>query len=1730
MIHKTTKTILRTFAFALALCATTSAWAAAPTPVAEWDGDLANNSTKGKYTMSVDSGDSSVVSFADNKATLTSSTSVASKGVQISWPDPTTDAESFTSKKMSVVIQYSGLSIPSGNTCLLGLPWNSTTSEYLVYSNSGNGKTCLATGVASANAGSQWGPSVEKAAPLKGKMLVTFSGDASYRPGVDLYLSAYNDATSEYGAYERIGYWSDKKIDNGTFYGLKIGGTIANTGKYYRPGMTVEAVQIYDDVVVESKASLSADATWAQLNWDKDKPDFFPASLYTYTVNVTDDATLDLNGATITAQSVIVNVTDDATLDLNGATIAAQNVVLNIPSGKKLTLTGTVASSTAPISLQGGGELNLTSDPGCTISVSSGAEATISGGETEGAEVTISSPLKIYGTLKIKGYFNLTSTSNDFYAGSLVEIVSGQTKADTYCSSYSGGFAGTLTIDPDATFVVVRTDTLNRSSTSVVINVYGKLKFDSKRWTVMSVDYHTINLYPGSQVIGSGDGNGVLDFEQNNSKLNVYNVNKAGEVVENGVATIVPAIRLRNSGYTTYFNIASGTTLELQTQLKGSGTIGKQGEGTLKIKNFVLALPISGSEGTIEIEASSGNLGHTFTSSTFSGVLKLTGTSKQNNLIGSGSTKCFSDSVRPELIADAMETYLSKDAYNGQTLYVRNLSGRTGAKLDARYTTGPISYTIDTLQERNTEYLGYFNNNAGDNRTFALNVTGNNVGGVHTLTLGGDNQSTNTLTVSNYAKVKFNSNGKWAKGPVVVGNNGFIEAQHTAALGAVTLQEGSTVVLVSGVPFTATGITLPASGTVYVDMSAFGLAEGSSATIMSATTLTGGANVGNLQATSGNYTFAVDPENANAIKATNMGTCVWDGDSWSKADPSLYSDVTVNVAAGGTTLTLDADYSFDSITLSGSSGSLTIVANNNTLTVGDVIIPNGVTLVASSALTVTGSISGGGNLTVPNGVTFTCAEGTIWTIGNSANASTINTGVLTVQSGGRLTVNGRINIENMYDPTASVDTVIVEDGGALEVTSTGTLYQYSNYWSMFRIWGECVVAGSLSNYGDLSVESTGALSVSGAQAFSNVYDVINKGTITFDGRIKYLTTTGYKIRVKDNGKIVFVPTDSYIGISISDWMTNGVDFGTTTPTMYFDVTNLSIKPTGTSATTLVTTSTSLTLTVDSLTGCSADYYVKQNVITGAVTLQLYAVKDDAGGYYRDATGALLAIDANHALTLTILDGTEEEWTVDALSIRGLERSGTSVYYVAARIGSTPYNSVQGAVDAAEDGETITLAVNSADSITLNGKSIVFSEGSYTFSGSFTGNGTIVLGAALKAPSADRWAAGWTGIVELKDITTVITDFDFAHYGNANSTVRANNVLVRMPVASGEYGNVGTIEVATGGLKFGGDPIENANFTFAAAITGTGTIGVGTRCETGSKRMSQYIFTGSMSGFAGGVDYNNTGYYKATIVFKAGNDEIPQRDTDEWGQILVSENTTLKLSKEMYGPAGIVLAGTINVLEGGSIRVDSPSGKQIKGSGTINYTTFPSSAPTFNNAWAGTVHLPGKNNLAGENFGNFGKSGSKIVIDGDMTGWIAQNTSVTAEFVLDGHCLTVNDFSPSSYSFSKISGSGALSFNHKAGGYQPSTLSIGEVMATYSGTINNNTTTTLTINKLVLPALPACDAKVLAVGGTGEISLDVGNVKVGEASLPAKYKLERRHVGEEDDGFYVYYYGTLFSVY
>ena len=1037
--------VWRVLTLTLIICATSSAWAAVPTPVAVWDGDLANNSTKGKYTMSVDSGDSSVVSFADNKATLTSSTSVASKGVQISWPDPTTDAGSFTSKKMSVVIQYSGLSIPSGNTCLVGLPWNSTTSEYLVYSTSGNGKTCLATGVASADAGSQLGPSVEKAAPTKGKLLVTFSGDSSSHPGVDLYFSTYSDATSAYGAYERIGYWSDKKIDNGTFYGLKVGGTIASTGKYYRPGMTVEAVQIYDDVVaVDSTASLSESSTWADLVWDKEPIEGFPALLE-------------------------VNVSDDATLNLNGATITAQAINFNIASGKTLTLEGTATIPNAGISVTGGGKLKLnTSNPGCAITVASGATMDITtvasvacaitnNGTLNVNGCTVSGAITNNGTVNTDGAVSLASASNVFNSGSLLDIKTGEASVNAAGS----GLKGTITVQSKAAFVNAKSsDALNYGGTTV-LNVYGEVKMGNTRWTIGG--NNTINLYDGAKVSGNGENadNGAWDWYQANSKFHIY-----------GDAEISARLRLR--GVNVEFNVEEGKTLTLTggdnqwAANNNGGSAIKTGAGTLKFYGTDVAKGISGSAGTIELSANK-TYNKIKVAQDFSGKLKLVAPTTSDWWWG------FTDLTgaqhlpgRPELELDmSTQNLFLTDMYNNgaNPLTVKNLSG-SATVTSSWGGSSAGNKIIDSLQTDNTTFSGIFTGDADD--ASALTVRGaDNASTIYSLTLSGESDTRGPLTIENKAKVVFASSGKWSGGTVVVKNGGVLESQNSGVIAeTLAVKKGAALKFATGdQSIQATNYNwsdvdddLEDDERIKVDISEATPSNTPISIIPSGVTVDVSKFVIspalNIHTTP--YSAALSVENG-ALKVTYSGNFCQDG-SW-LVGPTANGDAKVWLTQNST-LTTTTDLALGSVAFSNRSGADVTLTVDGTgeLKFGGLNLPSKITIDVAGKLTITGTVSGAGTINVLDGGELTM---------DGATCST----KITVQEGGKLYTKGTTDLSNTYNS--------ILDGGLLEVVAGSTTF------ATFE-------AGII---GDLTVAYGAEFTIGGAWSYNHVK---HGGTSTLD--------------------------------------------------------------------------------------------------------------------------------------------------------------------------------------------------------------------------------------------------------------------------------------------------------------------------------------------------------------------------------------------------------------------------------------------------------------------------------------------------------------------------------------------------------------------------------------------------------------------------------------------------------
>lgn len=311
--------LLRTFALLLVASATCRTQA---NLVAEWNGDLANNSVKGQCTMSRRDADSSRVTFADGKATLTKHTSdPASQGVVVNLGD-------YTSKKMTVVVQYSDLDrVDNGNTSLVGTTWGDTY-EYLAGVDSRANTYFYEQITTTVSAQGYYSSSIVP--PVKGKMVVCFSGDSTDNPGMDMYYSTYANGT--YGAYSQVMYKNGPKVLNGVFHNVTIGGSIARIGSYHRPGMVVEAVQIFDSVVkFPATAYVTANSTWSALGWDVTLPNPIPDGTITYVVDVPDSAansvTIDLEGATVNAKSIIFNVAAGKTVTLTGGKVAATSTI-----------------------------------------------------------------------------------------------------------------------------------------------------------------------------------------------------------------------------------------------------------------------------------------------------------------------------------------------------------------------------------------------------------------------------------------------------------------------------------------------------------------------------------------------------------------------------------------------------------------------------------------------------------------------------------------------------------------------------------------------------------------------------------------------------------------------------------------------------------------------------------------------------------------------------------------------------------------------------------------------------------------------------------------------------------------------------------------------------------------------------------------------------------------------------------------------------------------------------------------------------------------------------------------------------------------------------------------------------------------------------------------------------------------------------------------------------------
>lgn len=287
------------------------------------------------------------------------------------------------------------------------------------------------------------------------------------------------------------------------------------------------------------------------------------------------------------------------------------------------------------------------------------------------------------------------------------------------------------------------------------------------------------------------------------------------------------------------------------------------------------------------------------------------------------------------------------------------------------------------------------------------------------------------------------------------------------------------------------------------------------------------------------------------------------------------------------------------------------------------------------------------------------------------------------------------------------------------------------------------------------------------------------------------------------------------------------------------------------------------------------------------------------------------------------------------NISGDTYTDYSVVAAGAMIGDIGYETLSDAITAASNADTITLAADCATAnINLGGKSIKFSEGDFTFTGSFTGNGTVELASALKSADPARWAEGWTGTVVLP-AGALGSPLNFNLYGNSESVVQITGAV------SGYLPNdeiVTTVKIpSSASLTL---TAFSPSYTNAfAKIVGEGTLSVPVEATTGASgndlgnaanwgagyNYSAYLLIKDVSQFTGSLAADQA----AGIAIGAK----PHKNT-VGGKIIVDSgaSATIASGKTWSAVNGIVVDGTLDVA--GNV-TDSIAGGSGNGAKTLN---------------------------------------------------------------------------------------------------------------------------------------------------------------------------------------------------
>ncbi|MBR0197233.1 MAG: autotransporter-associated beta strand repeat-containing protein [Kiritimatiellae bacterium] len=456
-----------------------------------------------------------------------------------------------------------------------------------------------------------------------------------------------------------------------------------------------------------------------------------------------------------------------------------------------------------------------------------------------------------------------------------------------------------------------------------------------------------------------------------------------------------------------------------------------------------------------------------------------------------------------------------------------------------------------------------------------------------------------------------------------------------------------------------------------------------------------------------------------------------------------------------------------------------------------------------------------------------------------------------------------------------------------------------------------------------------------------------------------------------------------------------------------------------------------------------------------------------------------------------------------------------------KVDETEYDTINAALEAAEDGATVTvtLLTDSVEDVVIPaGKTLNIDQGEYTFAGTVTGAGTLNVGDGVRivlssmnaldgltalagtgtlvmdgkgtgTVASDASAnlktllknAAWQGVFEFKDCYQISPVYWMGDFGNSGSTLRYSGTcatyLNNTSYSDGAH-NVGTLDIANGAtLKINGTYGSAQNFVITSAFTGAGKLTIG----IAGNNNKNVQFTGDVSGFTGSIDWASD-TANTRLVFGSTSKDFVAKSlvVGEGAEVTIGSGSTWMFK------GGAIVDGKLTIVDSTAEMLCKYSPNYLRGSGTIVFAGGAvKSTGNFgyhSTDWTGTTIL-GFTPASGSSspFNTYGTANSSVGTSAAFTGHLGGNFSMVpalnlvSDFTFNNGSSTETAWESGKVTaLSGITGKNNLNFtwvNPNAGRYAYYT--IGTIDADgFEGTISVANKNALAIGAVAFAAAPA----------------------------------------------------------